>query len=102
MADEITLTVSLPTDSITLTISDTLVGDAASSWIAGEEISGIKDGVNTTFTLANTPVTNSEIIVLGVTVLKRGTHYTINGNTITMITYIPEAEEIFTASYFKA
>jgi hypothetical protein len=59
----------------------------------GEDLTGTKDGVNTTFLI---PVTTGKTLVAGKLILifngmplKKDTNYTISGHTVTMITWIP-------------
>lgn len=50
-----------------------------------ETPSGLVNGVNTTFTLANTPATNSLVLTIARQPQILGTDYTISGNTITYL-----------------
>ena len=78
------------------------LGDAVtlpvSSRVVREEPTGLVDGSNATFTLANTPVAGSEEVYLNGLLLNEGVDYTISGNTITMIT-IPETGDYLRVSY---
>jgi hypothetical protein len=60
------------------------------------------NGVNTTFTLANTPVTGSEHVYLNGLLLNpgAGNDYTITTNTITMLV-VPVATDALLVSYRK-
>lgn len=57
---------------------------APSRWIIGEVPSGAFDGINKTFTLARSPLTNSVMLFLNGQILYNGADYTINGRTLTM------------------
>jgi len=100
MADEITLTVSLPTDNITLTISDVASG-GVSDWVPGEVPDGIKNEINKVYAIDNSTVGNSASVQLGQTIMRPGIDYTLVGPVLTMITYAPTATEYFAISYFK-
>jgi len=58
------------------------------------DLIGTKNGVNTLFAIdAVTIITGSEAIYLGSTRLKRGEHYYITGTAVTMVTWIPGAND---------
>jgi hypothetical protein len=78
-------------EAVKLNIADYIVGDTPTGTI---------NGINATFTLANTPVTNKEIIHLNGIRQKRTVDYTISGATITMIN-IPETGDELIADYLK-
>ena len=59
--------------------------------IENEIPGGTKDGVNLTFTLANTPITNSVKLYLNGLRLSYTTDFTISGNTISMISRSPNS-----------
>lgn len=60
---------------------------APSSFVTRETPTGAVNGSNTTFTLANTPVANTECVYLnGLLQEPGGNDYTISGATITMVT----------------
>lgn len=101
MADEITLTVTLPTDSVALTISE-VAGLTSSSFIVGEVPTGTKNSINKVFAIANAPVADTEVVQLGQTIMRRGTDYTLVGTVLTMITYAPTATEYFAINYVRA
>ena len=62
-----------------------------------ETPSGTINGINTTFTLVNTPIAGSVKLYKGIR-MKLGVDYTISGTTITMIN-IPLIGEIMVADY---
>lgn len=62
----------------------TFVGSAA--FVDGETPSGTVDGVNDTFTLANTPIVGSVKVYLNGIRMQVTTDYTISGTTITFVT----------------
>ncbi len=65
-----------------------------------EDVQGTKDGVNTTFTIS-TATYAVVMVIWNMTVLDQGVHYTISGNTITMIApYIPDSGDSFEAVIF--
>jgi hypothetical protein len=69
-------------------------------YVVGEVPSGTVNGVNTTFTLANTPTTDSQrIIVNGIDLTEGiGQDYTISGDTITFAT-APETGDVLLVDY---
>jgi hypothetical protein len=71
-------------------------GLAASSFIVGEVPTGTKNGSNTTFTLANTPAANKEVLYINGVRQKRGMDYTIAGNTITMAAAPKSTDDLLT------
>lgn len=66
-----------------------------------ETPAGDVDGVNVTFTLANSPVTGTVDLYTNGLLELAGTHYTISGLTITY-TVAPEVGDIVRANYIKA
>ena len=72
-----------------------------------EDLAGTKNGVNTTFTLSNTPVLGSLLLVHNlahpyrVTSAPGATEYSISGTTITMGTP-PDSGDTLWAQYVKA
>jgi hypothetical protein len=56
---------------------------AAPELIVGEIPSGVLDGINTTFVLANLPIMGTEMVFLQGILQDRGDDYTIAGDTIT-------------------
>jgi hypothetical protein len=82
----------------TITISSNTVPD----FVAGEDLTGQITGSNFTFTLANTPVTDKEMVYLNGVRLRRGVgnDYTISGATITMVA-APQLGDSLVADYIK-
>lgn len=77
-------------------------GLSASNFVDKETPSGLVNGSNTAFTLANTPVSGSEHVYLNGLLLESGSgnDYTISANTITMLT-TPLSGEKIRVSYRK-
>lgn len=75
----------------------------AANYVTSEVPSGTMNGSNATFTLANTPIANSECVYYNGTRLLRGVgeDYTISGPTITMISYIPINGDKLIVDYVK-
>ena len=75
---------------------------APASFITRETPTGTINGVNTTFTLANTPIVNTEQIFLNGLLLEpgAGNDYTISGATITML-IVPATGDRLKANYQK-
>jgi len=78
-------------------------GELQVDFAAGETPGGAVNGVNITFTLANSPVTGSLMLFLNGIFQKAGgtDDYTIAGSTITMAT-APVSGDVLQANYFKA
>lgn len=92
---------TIGTTAITLQQINT-AGLANGNFVDKETPSGSVNGVNTTFTLANTPLAGSEHFYIN-GLLQRaggGNDYTITGNTITAVT-APLTGEILHVSYRK-
>jgi hypothetical protein len=70
------------------------------TFVTREAAVGLKNGVNATFTLANTPTAGSEMIFLNGMLLNpgAGNDYTISGLTITML-IIPVSTDVLLATY---
>lgn len=75
-------------------------GLSSSNFVFNEVPSGTINGVNTTFTLANTPTAGTVAIFLRGLRMKLTTDYTISGSTITMIN-IPDTGDDLVADYLK-
>jgi hypothetical protein len=75
---------------------------APADFVVRETPGGTINGVNPTFTLANTPLLNTEQIFLNGLLLEpgAGNDYTISGLTITML-QIPVAGDRLKACYYK-
>jgi hypothetical protein len=75
---------------------------APGSFVTRETPTGTINGVNTTFTLANTPIVNTEQIFLNGLLLEpgAGNDYTISGATITML-IVPATGDRLKANYQK-
>jgi hypothetical protein len=75
---------------------------AQTSFVVRETPSGTINGANATFTLANTPIANTEEIFLNGLLLEpgAGNDYTISGTTITMLN-IPNTGDRLKARYMK-
>lgn len=93
---------TLNTTAISWQQIPTSAGLTNSNFVDKEVPSGTINGVNTTFTLANTPVAGSEHIYLNGVLQESGAgnDYTISGATITMLT-APLTGEKLRASYRK-
>lgn len=70
------------------------------NFITREVPTGIINGINATFTLANIPILGSESIFLEGLLQNLGTDYTISGLTITMLN-VPQTNDILLVSYMK-
>ncbi|AZA74794.1 phage tail protein [Chryseobacterium indoltheticum] len=72
-----------------------------SNYIVRESPSGLVNGTNAVFSLANVPLAGKEMIYLNGQLLEPGTgnDYTISGATITMLT-IPVVGDIIRATYY--
>ena len=73
-------------------------------YIVREVPTGTKNGSNATFTLANTPVSGTEMLFLNGILQNAGSgnDYTISTNTITMLTgAIPVSTDVLLCTYFK-
>lgn len=94
--------------TIVLTVQETVlqlaVADCvtAGNTLLSETPTGTKNGVNKTFTISNTAETGTEIVILNQTIMRQDVDYTFDGDTITMITYAPEATEFFRILYVEA
>jgi hypothetical protein len=75
---------------------------APADFVVRETPTGTINGVNTTFTLANTPLSNTEQIFLNGLLLEpgAGNDYTISGTTITML-IVPQTNDRLKACYYK-
>ena len=113
-------TVANPTTTPAITISTTVTGvlkgngTAISAAVAGTDFmapsdfvvretpTGLVNGSNTTFTLANTPIANTEQVFLNGLLQEpgAGNDYTISGATITYLT-VPATGDRLRVSYYK-
>ena len=75
---------------------------SSSNYVANEALTGTKNGVNATFTIVSALIVDTESIMFNGVELLRGTAYTISGQTVTMVTYIPASTDKLTANYFKS
>lgn len=75
-------------------------GLSASNFVFNEVPSGTINGINTTFTLANTPTAGTVRVFLRGLRMKLTTDYTISGSTITMIN-IPGTGDDLITDYLK-
>jgi hypothetical protein len=75
---------------------------APADFVTRETPTGTINGVNTTFTLANTPIVNTEQVFLNGLLLEpgAGNDYTISGATITML-IVPATGDRLKANYQK-
>lgn len=75
---------------------------APSDFVVRETPTGTINGVNTTFTLANTPIVNTEQVFLNGLLLEpgAGNDYTISGAAITML-QVPNTGDRLKACYYK-
>lgn len=85
-----------------ITFSQQTSGGGGSINVDKEVPSGTKNGSNATFTLANTPISNSEHVYLNGILQDAGSgnDYTITGATITMLN-VPAASDKLVVSYRK-
>jgi hypothetical protein len=75
-------------------------GHPGATFVVGEVPDGAIDGTNDTFTLANTPVANTEAIYNNGLRLKQTVHYNISNNVITFTSgNIPQPGDILLADY---
>lgn len=88
------------TDAIRKMDLDELAAKVSGTLINRELVSGVKDGVNVTFTLANEPTLATEQIFLNGLLLNAGANsdYSIEGNVITF-TVAPQATDTIIANY---
>ena len=91
---------TLNTTAITFQQIPSSAGLTNSSFVDKETPSGAMNGSNVTFTLANTPVLNSEHLYLNGMLIDAGDDYTISGTTITMAT-APLSTDKLRSSYRK-
>ena len=92
---------TLGSTAITSIQLPTSAGLLNSNFVDRETPTGLINGSNTTFTLANTPVAGSEHIYLnGIVQTGGGVDYTISGPTITLVT-APFTGETIRVSYRK-
>jgi hypothetical protein len=72
------------------------------NYVCREVPSGTKNGSNTAFTLANTPVSGSESLYINGILMNAGAgnDYTISGVTITMLT-APASTDTILCTYWK-
>ena len=76
-------------------------GFSASNFVVGEIPSGLVNGVNTIFTLSNSPVVSPAVYLNGMRQLAGvGNDYTLSGSTITFV-LAPEAGSVIQADYIK-
>jgi len=85
-----------------VTVGSTVTTLTAANFVTRETPSGSTNGVNTTFTLANVPITGTEHLFLNGVLMEPGTgnDYTISGASITMLT-APFAGDKIRVSYQK-
>lgn len=93
---------TLGTTSITWTNPISSAGLSASNFVFDETPSGTVNGSNTSFTLANTPMSGTVRVHINGIRLRAGSghDYTISGATITMLT-APLTGEYITCDYMK-
>jgi hypothetical protein len=93
---------TIDTTSLTFTQLQTGAGGLGqSAFVDRETPAGSVNGVNVTFTLANTPFAGSEhVFVNGILQTSGGADYSISGTTITM-TVAPETGDVIRVSYRK-
>ena len=72
------------------------------NYVANEALTGTKNGSNATFTIVSALIVDTESIMFNGVELLRDTAYTISGQTVTMVTYIPDSDDVLTANYFKS
>jgi hypothetical protein len=72
------------------------------NFVTNETPGGLLNGTNTTYTLANTPVTGTVVVIVSGVVQDSGAgnDYTISGNTITML-YVLVSTDKIRANYMK-
>jgi len=72
------------------------------NYFVQETPSGTVNGVNDTFTLTHTPLFNSmHFLFVNGLFLSQGVHYTISGNTITMLV-IPATAQHLVSVYIRS
>jgi hypothetical protein len=91
---------TLGTTAITFQQIPTSTGLSAANFVDNETPAGTINGVNVTFTLANTPAVGSEKLYNGPARLISGSDYTITGASITM-SVAPQPGELLRADYRK-
>ena len=70
------------------------------SFVTNELVSGIKDGVNTTFTTINIPINDSLMLFINGVLQLKNIDYFLSGSTITLV-LAPYSSDTITVSYFK-
>lgn len=92
-----------PADKLTVQFSNDTISYTLINLIIGENLLGIKNGVNKVFTFVNIPSPNSETIIFAKAVLERNVDYTISANVITLSANIPAPTvgEMLIANYIK-
>ena len=81
-------------------VCGTASGSGAPIEVRNEIPSGTINGVNTTFTLENTPIGGSVNVYLnGLKLTPSVDLYTFSGNTITFSTYVPETGDVLNVDY---
>ena len=94
-----TITPGTATTPPTITIASTLASVQLPALVRGEIPAGTVNGVNQTFTLANTPSGSIDLYANGV-LQKVGLDYTISGSTITFAgASIPQTGYLLAAGY---
>jgi hypothetical protein len=100
------LTLLTPADSAAAPVPDNEAGTdqffgVVTPWAWNEVPAGTKDGVNTAFTLAETPAPAASLHVLfNGSDLTQGVDYTLSGTAITMVSpYIPTSTDTFWTFY---
>lgn len=87
---------TIGTTAITFSQLSTGGGLTASNFVVRETPSGLVNGTNVTYTLANTPTSGTESVKINGNEIEPGSgnDYTITGNTITMLTALVTGEKI--------
>lgn len=79
-------------------------GLSISNFVSKVSLSGVKNGINATFTIPDVPIAGTEHIFVNgwLQISGSGNDYTISGSTITFEpSNIPESLDTLIASYFK-
>jgi len=65
------------------------------------DLVGAKNGVNTIFTFPTPPAEGREFVFFNGVKQRRGTDYSIAGDVVTCLTFVPEAIDFLDSIYFE-